>query len=65
VGLHGFIQIYDHGVPWYSVQAWHDLNNGNVLISHLDNEVKKPIEFGIKSSWSDFQTDALRRRGTR
>ena len=65
VGLHGFIQIYDHGVPWYSVQAWHDLNNGNVLISHLDNEVKKPIEFGIKAPWSDFQTDALRRRGTR
>lgn len=65
VGIHGFIQIYDHGVPWYSVQAWHDLNNGNVLISHLDNEVRKPIEFGIKAQWSDFQTDALRRRGTR
>jgi len=65
VGVHGFIQIYDQGVPWYSVQAWHDLNNGNVLISHLDNEVKKPIEFGVKASWSDFQTDALRRRGTR
>ncbi len=65
VGLHGFIQIYDHGVPWYSIQLWHDLTNGNVLISHLDNEVKKPIQFGVKASWSDFQTDALRRRGTR
>ncbi len=65
VGLHGFVQIYDQGVPWYSIQMWHDLNNGSVLISHLDNEVKKPIQFGIKASWSEFQTDALRRRGTR
>jgi hypothetical protein len=65
VGLHGFIQCYDVGVPWYSIQMWHDLNNGSVLISHLDNEVTKPIQFGVKASWSDFQTDALRRRGTR
>ena len=65
VGLHGFIQCYDVGVPWYSIQMWHDLNNGSVLISHLDNEVTKPIQFRVKASWSDFQTDALRRRGTR
>lgn len=65
VGVHGFIQVYDHGVPWYSIQMWHDLSNGNVLISHLDNEVKKPIEFGIKAPWASFQTDALRRLGTR
>jgi hypothetical protein len=65
VGLHGFIQCYDVGVPWYSIQMWHDLNNGSVLISHLDNEVTKPIQFGVKARWSDFQTDALRRRGTR
>ena len=65
VGLHGFIQCYDVGVPWYSIQMWHDLNNGSVLISHLDNEVTKPIQFGVKASWSDFQPDALRRRGTR
>ena len=65
IGIHGFIQVYDQGVPWYSVQAWHDLSNGNVLISHLDNEVKKPIQFGVKAPWSDFQTDALRRRGVR
>ncbi|MGA0892780.1 MAG: DUF1329 domain-containing protein, partial [Burkholderiaceae bacterium] len=65
VGIHGFIQVYDHGVPWYSIQMWHDLSNGNVLISHLDNEVKKPIEFGIKAPWASFQTDALRRLGTR
>lgn len=65
VGIHGFIQIYDHGVPWYSVQAWHDLNNGNVLISHLDNEISRPIAFGVKAPWADFQADALRRLGTR
>jgi hypothetical protein len=63
VGVHGFVQAYDHGVPWYSVQMWHDLNSGSVLISHLDNEVTTPVRFGIRARWSEFQTDALRRMG--
>jgi hypothetical protein len=63
VGVHGFVQAYDHGVPWYSVQMWHDLNSGSVLISHLDNEIKEPVRFGVRASWSEFQTDSLRRRG--
>jgi hypothetical protein len=63
VGVHGFVQAYDHGVPWYSVQMWHDLNSGAVLISHLDNEVREPVRFGVRARWSEFQTDALRRRG--
>ncbi len=65
VGLHGYIQAYDKLVPWPNVLIWHDLTNGNYLVSHLDNEVKKPINFGIKDRWSNFQPDALRRRGTR
>jgi len=44
---------------------WHDLTNGNYLVTHLDNEVKKPITFDINERWSNFQPDALRRRGTR
>jgi hypothetical protein len=63
VGVHGFVQAYDHGVPWYSVQMWHDLNSGAVLISHLDNEVREPVRFGVRARWSEFQTDALRRMG--
>ena len=65
VGIHGLIQAYDQLVPWPNVLIWHDLTNGNYLVSHLDNEVKKPITFGIKDRWTNFQPDALRRRGTR
>lgn len=65
VGVHGFRQNYDALVPWHSVQVWHDLTNGNYLVSHLDNEVKAPIRYGIRAKWSDFQPDALRRAGTR
>ena len=65
IGVHGLIQIYDKLVPWPNLLVWHDLNNGNYLAAHLDNEVKKPIRFGINDRWTNFQPDALRRRGTR
>ena len=65
IGVHGLIQIYDKLVPWPNVLVWHDLSNGNYLAAHLDNEVKKPIRFGINDRWTNFQPDALRRRGTR
>ena len=65
IGVHGFIQIYDKLVPWPNLLVWHDLSNGNYLAAHLDNEVKKPIRFGINDRWTNFQPDALRRRGTR
>lgn len=65
VGVHGMIQAYDKLVPWPNILIWHDLTNGNYLVTHLDNEVKTPIKFDIKERWSNFQPDALRRRGTR
>lgn len=65
VGVHGFVQYYDALVPWHSVQIWHDLTNGNYLVSHLNNEVKTPIKFGVTAKWNDFQPDALRRRGVK
>ncbi len=65
IGVHGLIQIYDKLVPWPNLLVWHDLSNGNYLAAHLDNEVKKPIRFGINDRWTNFQPDALRRRGTR
>ena len=65
VGIHGLIQAYDKLVPWPNILIWHDLTNGNYLVTHLDNEVKKPITFDINERWSNFQPDALRRRGTR
>jgi hypothetical protein len=65
IGVHGFRQNYDALVPWHGIEIWHDLSNGNYLATHLDNEVRQPIKFGVKAKWSDFQADALRRSGTR
>ena len=65
IGIHGVIQAYDKLVAWPNILMWHDLTNGNYLVTHLDNEVKKPIKFDINERWSNFQPDALRRRGTR
>jgi hypothetical protein len=65
VAVHPMIQFYDAKVPWYRANIYHDLNNGNYLLSLLDNEVKQPWKFGEKGKWSEFQPDALRRSGTK
>jgi len=65
VGIHPMIQFYDALTPWYRANIWHDLSNGNYLLSTLDNEVKTPWKFGVKGNWADFQPDALRRAGTK
>ena len=65
VGVHSMIQFYDAKVPWYRSNTWHDLNNGDYLTSGFDNEVKTPWKFGVHGKWADFQTDALRRAGTK
>jgi hypothetical protein len=65
IGVHGTMQYYDAMAPWYRVNIWHDLTNGNYLVSTLDNEIKTPWKFGVKGNWSDFQPDALRRAGTK
>ena len=65
VAVHPMIEFYDAKVPWYRANIFHDLSNGNYLLSLLDNEVKTPWKFGQKGKWGDFQPDALRRIGTK
>ncbi|MCC6193562.1 MAG: DUF1329 domain-containing protein [Burkholderiales bacterium] len=65
VGVHGFRQNYDALVPNHSINVWHDLSNGSYMAGNLENEVKRPIKYGLSAKWSDFQSDALRRAGTR
>jgi hypothetical protein len=65
VAIHPMIQFYDAKVPWYRANIFHDLSNGNYLLSNLDNEVKLPWKFNQKGKWADFQPDALRRMGTK
>jgi hypothetical protein len=61
--LHGLVQAYDAQVPFYRFGIYHDLNSGGYLVGGLDNEIKEPIQFNVKSKVTDFQPDALRRLG--
>ena len=63
--VHGLIQYYDAGVPWYNISVYHDLSNGAYLAASLANEVKDPWQFGVKGREIDFQSDSLRRAGTK
>jgi len=63
VALLGMIQYYDAVVPWYRFGVVHDLTSGGYITGGYDNEVKEPIQFGVKGKLSDFQPDALRRLG--
>jgi len=63
VALHGMVQYYDALVPWYRFGIVHDLSSGGYITGGFDNEIKDPIQFGVKGKLSDFQPDALRRLG--
>jgi hypothetical protein len=63
VGIHGFVQYYDAGVPWTRYNTFHDLSNGQYMTAGYDNESKSVYTFGQKGRIDDFQPDALRRAG--
>jgi hypothetical protein len=50
-------------VPWYRFGAVHDLTSGGYIAGGFDNEIREPLQFGVKGKLSDFQPDALRRLG--
>ncbi len=63
VALLGMVQYYDAVVPWYRFGAVHDLTSGGYIAGGFDNEIREPLQFGVKGKLSDFQPDALRRLG--
>jgi hypothetical protein len=63
VALLGMVQYYDALVPWYRFGVVHDLTSGGYIAGGLDNEIREPIQFGVKGKLSEFQPDALRRLG--
>ena len=63
VAFNGIVQCYDVQVPWYRFGIVHDLTNGAYITGGYDNEIRTPIEFGVKGKLGDFQPDALRRLG--
>lgn len=60
------IQAYDAPTMLPVPQIVHDLSNGSFIVLSIANERKQPfVTFGGKGKWSDFQIDAIRRKGTR
>jgi len=59
-------QAYDAKVMWHRAYITHDLVSGAFITRMLDNERKQPaLTFGIEGRYSEFQTSAIRRKGTR
>lgn len=62
----GFMtQVYDKQIPWLSAEVIYDLLNGRYMVSGLRNEEKTPMEFGAKSSLSEYTPSTLRKMGIR
>jgi hypothetical protein len=59
------IEAYDSQVMYQAPWILHDLISGSYLVEALHNERKEPIVWNQPKKWSDFQVDAIRRRGTR
>ncbi len=60
------IEAYDAQIMFQSPYIVHDLTNGKFIASALLNERPAPAyKWGAAAKWSDFQMDAIRRRGTR
>ena len=60
------MQVYDSDVMFHRAMLVHDLVSGTFIASQLDNERKQPaLVFNQKGRCDDFQTSAIRRRGTR
>lgn len=62
----GFLtQLYDHKIPFLSVETLYDLINGRYIVSGLRNEDKSPLEFGFKANAVEYTPTALRNAGVR
>jgi hypothetical protein len=59
------MQFYDVQVPWYRAMVHYDLKAHAYLASDLDNESKRPREWGRIGEINDFLPVNLRRLGTR
>ena len=59
-------QAYDAKVMTHGAYITHDLVSGAFLTRMLDNEREQPaLTFGIEGRYAEFQTSAIRRKGTR
>ncbi len=59
------MQFYNVPVPYIQTWSISDLNSGAYITEWMDNEETTPIKFGVKSRWSDYSAEGLKRMGTK
>ncbi len=60
------VQAYDANVMFQAPYIVHDLSTGGYFVSALTNERKQPAyKWNVQGRASDYDVDAIRRRGTR
>ncbi len=52
------VNYYQVPAPWYTLEVFHDLQQGRYLASGLDNDLRS-IEFGEAINWNSFSPLAL------
>lgn len=66
VYIEPLVQLYDVPVMIQRPYVVHSLDNGNFIVSNVDNERPQPaMQYGKTGKFADFQVDAIRRMGTR
>ncbi|WP_290866604.1 DUF1329 domain-containing protein [Aquabacterium sp.] len=59
------VQAYDANVMFQAPWIQHDLISGSYIVEGLTNERKEATVWNEPKKWSDFQVDAIRRKGVR
>lgn len=65
VHLLGLMQAYDARVMLQAPFVLHDIQRGSYFVEGVTNERKEVVVWNEPRRWSDYQADAVRRRGMR
>lgn len=57
------VQYYNAGVNWFAAETLNDVIAGRYLVTGLNNEESKGIQFDVVAKRKDFSTSALKRMG--
>ncbi|WP_245673524.1 DUF1329 domain-containing protein [Endozoicomonas ascidiicola] len=57
------IQYNPKQVPWLATEIFYDLNSSRYVTNGIANNIKKPLEFGLVASKSEYTPAAIRRWG--
>lgn len=57
------VQFYNADVNWFAAETLYDIIAGRYLVTGLNNEERKGVQFDVSGKRKDFSTSALKRMG--